>query len=154
MSSAPTTELAYFNFALAFEAALASNDWKSTVGPYLADNVRSETGGAVRLEHAERRAGVLAAFEQSCDHFDRRFDARIPRLTAAPVYTGTSVHMHFIVTYLRAGLPPCEVRGEEWNDYEDGLIVRHVERISNQQEIFDFVMRHHVALRPVRSGAV
>jgi SnoaL-like domain len=143
----PDPLLQYLNFALAFESAVSSGDWKP-LGAYLTDDVVSEVEASALGHRVSGRDAVLAAFSGACTNFDLRFDAREPLWLARPALDGDVVHVPFVVHYHRAGLPSLSLRGEEWNHFRDGRIARHAERFENEPEILAYLRLHDGALRP------
>ena len=149
MSTAHTD--AFFAFALAFEKGFVADDW-GVVEPQLADDVvwivadMPEPIGGV---HRGVRA-TLAAIAESCNAFDRRFDAREPRILEGPTPIPGGVHLTWVVTYRREGLPAFELRGEEWDFFRDGKLELHRERMENLGDGLAFVREHEKALLPAR----
>lgn len=140
---------AFFQFALAFEKCLAANDWRD-LAPRLADGVVWIVDGMpdpVGGVHEGARA-TLGAIAASCDAFDRRFDSREPQILAGPTPIPGGVHLAWLVTYRRAGLPAFELRGEEWDFFRDGKLELHRERMSNLDDALELVRAHEAALRP------
>jgi len=138
-------------YALAFEKGYASDDWK-IVGDQLTqdavwavDGVSPPIGGVVQGHES-----VLRAIQKSCDGFDRRFDLREPRILAGPTPIPGGVHFTWVVTYRRKGLPPFELRGEEWDFFRDGKLEFHREKLANVADGLDFLKRHAKELLPVR----
>ena len=142
---------AFFHFALAFEKGFAEDVW-SVLEPTLADDVlwivadMPEPIGGV---HSGARA-TLAAIAQSCAAFDRRFDAREPRILEGPTPIPGGVHLTWVVSYRRAGLPDFELRGEEWDFFRDGKLELHRERMENLADGLEFIRKHDEALLPAR----
>ncbi|MGH7288655.1 MAG: hypothetical protein ACREI8_11625 [Myxococcota bacterium] len=135
---------AFHTYATAFEVGFASRDWKATVGPRMtADVVWSVAGapppfGGVWQGHDD----VLGAILYSTDHFDRRFDAREPRIVDGPTEIPGGIHLRWVVTYRRAGLPPFELQGEEWDLFRDGKLEFHHERITNPADTLAYLGQH------------
>jgi hypothetical protein len=147
MSTEPVPD--FFRFALAFEDAFAARDW-SRLANHVADDVvwivdeaPAEIGGLAR-----GRDACLSAIAASCDAFDHRFDTREPRILDGPTPIPGGVHLRWVVTYSRAGLPPFHLRGEEWDFFVDGRLELHRERIANLADAFAFAARHEASLRP------
>jgi hypothetical protein len=138
-------------YALAFEAGYASDDWK-TVDAHLSDDavwvvagVPPPLGGI-----SQGRPAVLRAIKESCDYFDRRFDIRDPRIVDGPTQIPGGVHFTWIVTYRREGLPPFELHGEEWDFFHDGKLDFHREKFTNLPEAVEYLKRHSGGLLPAR----
>ena len=98
------------------------------------------------------RKDALRQMQVSVGAFDCRFDAREPRILTGPTPIPGGVHMSWAVFYRREGLPALELRGEEWDLFQDGKLVLHHEVIHNAKETVDFLTRHGAALRPARSA--
>lgn len=142
---------AFFAFALAFEKGFAGDDWR-LVEPQLADDVAwivADMPDPIGGVHQGAKA-TLAAIAASCDAFDRRFDAREPRILDGPTPIPGGVHLTWVVTYRRAGLPPFELRGEEWDLFRDGKLELHRERMENLGDGLDYIRKHEQELLPRR----
>jgi hypothetical protein len=148
--SAEQTE-AFFQFALAFEKGFAADDWR-LVEPQLADDVVWIVEGMPEPIGGVHRTAktTLAAIAESCPVFDRRFDAREPRILEGPTPIPGGVHLTWVVTYRRAGLAPFELRGEEWDFFRDGKLELHRERMENVGYALDFVREHDREILPRR----
>jgi hypothetical protein len=142
---------AFMQYANAFEAGFAADDWH-LVDVLFGDDVAWSVGGlpAADLFLAQGRDNVAATIKRSVDAFDRRFDGRAPQPTKPPVEIPGGIHLEWTVTYTRAGLPPFVLRGEEWDLFRDGKLVMHHEQIHNGPEAFQYLTRHHDALLPAR----
>ena len=142
---------AFQEYALAFEKSYASDDW-SDVAACLASDVVWALGGAPPPIGGAWQGpeAVLGAIRASVGSFDRRFDAREPRILEGPTGIPGGVHLSWVVTYRREGLPPFDLLGEEWDFFRDGKLEFHRERISNAAEVFDFLTRHGDRLLPPR----
>lgn len=142
---------AFQEYALAFEKSYAADDW-SDVAACLAPDVIWALGGAPPpLGGAwQGPEAVLGAIRASVGSFDRRFDAREPRILEGPTVIPGGVHLSWVVTYRRDGLPPFELVGEEWDFFRDGKLEFHRERIANAAETLAFLQRHAERLLPAR----
>ena len=147
----PNPMQSFFDYAAAFEAAYSADDWQ-LVAPHLTDDIVSvveDVPQPVGGRH-EGRDAVLDAFRTSCASFDRRFDVREPRLVEGPLRLGDDgVYFTYVVTYRREGLPPCELHGEEWDHFRDGMLVRDRERFTRVDEVLAVIAQHDAALRPL-----
>ncbi len=143
--------LCFFNYALAFESAVATDDW-SSIEPYFTEDAVSEIQGTLFPGWFEGRSAVLTAFKHSCDQLDRRFDFREPRLLELPERIDGGVHIRFVLTFRRNGVPPLDLKGEEWDFFRAERIERHVERFDNEDEVADFLTRYSAQLHPERAG--
>jgi hypothetical protein len=138
-------------FALAFEQSFANDDWSA-----VAEHVTDDLVWIVRGPHEPLsgafvgRDAAIAAVDESCAAFDRRFDRREPRILAGPTPIPGGVHLTWEVTYSRDGVDPFVLRGEEWDFFRDGRLELHRERIHNTAELYDYLAKHGAALRPAR----
>lgn len=142
---------AFYAYAQAFEAGYAADDWQ-IVDRQLSDDIGWAVGGVAPplggVWHG--RAATLQAIRQSCGSFDRRFDARQPRIVDGPRPIPGGVHFVFVVTYRRAGLPPVELEGVEWDFFRDGKLEFHRERLLNVPTLLQYLERHGAHLLPER----
>ncbi len=143
--------IAFAQYASAFEEGFAADDW-SLVDIHFDDDIVWSVGGlpAPMDVVAHGRKAVVAAIRQSVDTFDRRFDRREPAAVKGPVEIPGGIHLAWKVTYTRAGLPPFELRGEEWDLFRGGKLVMHYEHIHNAAEVLAYLAQHDAALVPRR----
>ena len=140
-------------FALAFEQSFANHDWTA-----VAEHVTDDLVWIVRGPHEPLagafvgRDAAIAAVDESCAAFDRRFDRREPKILVGPTPIPGGVHLTWEVTYSRAGVAPFVLRGEEWDFFRDGKLALHRENIHNLDDAFAFLARHDAALLPVGSA--
>ena len=143
----------FMRYARAFQEAFATDDW-ARVEILFDDDIVWGAGGPGLPPGtgylARGRSNASAAVKKSCDMYDRRFDRREPIPTSGPVAIPGGVHLEWVVTYTREGLPPIVVRGEEWDLFRDGKLVMHYECIHNGAEFAAFLSEHDAALLPVR----
>jgi hypothetical protein len=146
------TTQAFYAYAMAFEQGFASRDWKATVAPRMTDDTVWIVEGAPPPAGglSQGLEPVLDAIRKSCDSFDRRFDVRDPHIVEGPTPIPGGIHMTWIVTYRRDGLPDFVLRGEEWDFFRDGKLELHREKLHNVDEAMAFVTRHADALLPAR----
>jgi len=142
----------FSNYAQAFEVALVTDDWQP-VGQYFTEDATVEVDSKLFGSHTQGRENILAYFRRSVERFDRRFDSREPLELSAPTLKDGGVYFPWIVTYRRKNLPPLELKGEEWDWYQDGLIARHLERLSNEQEVAAWMAEYGKQLRPHSGSA-
>jgi hypothetical protein len=143
--------MAFVQYATAFEEGFAADDWNH-VNVLFDDHVTWAVGGLPDPQGflAEGRDAVSATIKRSVDAFDRRFDRREPMAVKGPVPIPGGVHLEWRVTYSREGLPPFELRGEEWDLFRDGKLVMHYEQIHNGAEAVAVLARHQNELLPPR----
>src|SRR5262250_2607734 len=112
----------FMRYARAFQEAYATDDW-ARVEILFDDDIVWGAGGPGLPPGtgylARGRSNASAAVKKSCDMYDRRFDRREPIPTSGPVAIPGGVHLEWVVTYTREGLPPIVVRGEEWDLFRD-----------------------------------
>ena len=138
-------------YALAFEKSYAADDWKVVGDQLTQDAIWAVEGAPPPFGGvAQGHAAVLQAIQQSCSSFDRRFDLREPRIVAGPTPIPGGVHFSFVVTYRRTGLPPFELRGEEWDFFRDGKLEFHREKLANVADGLEYLERHAKQLLPMR----
>jgi hypothetical protein len=142
---------AFVAYATAFEKSYADDDW-SHVDRLTHDDVVWCAAGAPPPFGGvwTGRKDTLAQIRTSVCAFDRRFDAREPRIVTGPTPIPGGIHMTWEVTYRRAGLPDLPLRGEEWDLFEDGKLVLHREVIHNADETAAYLAEHGAKLLPAR----
>jgi hypothetical protein len=139
-------------YALAFERAVADDDW-SGVEPCFSEDAVYETTGPEPFagRHAPRSA-VLAYLRESLDGFDRRFDRRELAVLEGPVERGDGVWVRWRATYHLAGAPPLVMDGEETAVFRGDRICRLEDVIDSASSArTERYLREHAAkLRPPR----
>jgi hypothetical protein len=138
-------------FALAFEKSFANQEWSAVAAGVTDDVVWIVNGPAEPLAGTfVGRAAAIAAIDESVAAFDRRFDAREPRILTGPMPIPGGVHLAWEVTYRRDGIAPFVLRGEEWDFFRAGKLDLHREKIHNADELYRYLAEHDHALRPAR----
>jgi hypothetical protein len=138
-------------YATAFEEAFAADDWSHVDRHLTEDAVWSVAGAPPPFGGVwSGSKAVLDAIRTSVDGFDRRFDVRAPRILEGPTPIPGGIHMKWVVTYSRDGLPPVDLRGEEWDFFRDGKLEFHREVLHNALELGAFVAQNGAKLRPAR----
>lgn len=74
--------------------------------------------------------------------------SRDPQATKGPIPIPGGIHLEWIVTYTRDGLPPFVLKGEEWDLFRDDRLVMHYELIHNGTEVLEYLRKHDAALLP------
>jgi len=140
---------AFVKYATAFEQGFAANDW-GLVDVHFDDQIVWNVGGLPEplSYHGRGRKEVSAGIKYSVDSFDRRFDKRDPKATKGPISIPGGIHLEWIVTYTRDGVPPFVLKGEEWDLFRDGRLVMHYELIHNGTEVLEYLRKHDAALLP------
>ena len=139
---------AFAAYAEAFEKSYATDDW-SFVDRLTHDEIVWIGAGAPPPFGGvwSGRKDALAQMKTSVDAFDRRFDARIPKLLTGPTPIPGGIHMTWVVKYQRQGLPDLDLRGEEWDLFENGKLVLHREVIHNAAETAEYLAKHGAKLK-------
>jgi hypothetical protein len=139
---------AFAAYAEAFEKSYATDDW-SFVDRQTHDEIVWIGAGAPPPFGGvwSGRKDALAQMKTSVDAVDRRFDARIPKLLTGPTPVPGGIHMTWVVKYQRQGLPDLDLRGEEWDLFENGKLVLHREVIHNAAETAEYLAKHGAKLR-------
>lgn len=133
------------DYAAAFEAAYASDDWM-LLEPFFTPDATSELNGA----RVEGRAAVVDAFRNGVAAFDRRFDSRAMRIVEGPAVDGDAVRIRAVGTYRREGLPALELIGDEWFTFAGDRITRHVDVVVNLAEVMQYLSEYADRLRPMQ----
>ena len=139
---------AFLAYAESFEKSIATDDW-SHVDRQTHDQIVWNVAGSPPIGgvYAGREA-TMGAIRASVAAFDRRFDAREPRILVGPTPIPGGIHMTWAVTYRREGLPDFVLKGEEWDLFRDGKLILHREVIHNEAELFAYLAKHAAKLRP------
>jgi hypothetical protein len=135
----------FHEYAAAFEAAHASDDW-TLLAPFFTDDATSSLNGAT----VTGREAVLASFRDGVAMFDRRFDTRSLRITEGPTFTDGRLFVRITSRYERAGIPALELVGDEWFSFDGDCIASHVDEVVNGAEVMSYLAQHADALRPFR----
>jgi hypothetical protein len=142
---------AFLAYAGAFEKGVADDDWSHVDRQTHDDIVWSAAGAPPPFGGVwSGRKDALRQMQATVAAFDRRFDAREPRILTGPTPIPGGIHMSWAVVYRREGLPALELRGEEWDLFQDGRLVLHHERIHNADETVAFLAKHATKLLPER----
>ena len=143
---------AFLAYAMAFEKSYAEDDWSHVDRLSHDDIVWSAAGAPPPFGGVwSGRKDTLRQIEVSVGGFDRRFDQREPRVLEGPTPIPGGIHMTWVVAYRREGLPALELKGEEWDLFQDGKLVLHHEVIHNVEETMAYLAKHAARLRPARS---
>jgi ketosteroid isomerase-like protein len=135
-------------YAAAFEAAYASDDWSVLTSFFTADATSRLNGATV-----EGRDAVLASFRDGVAMFDRRFDARSLRITDGPTFADGRLFVRITAHYERAGVPALDLVGDEWFTFDGDRIAVHVDEVVNGAEVMSYLAEHAAALRPFGANA-
>jgi predicted ester cyclase len=147
----------FIQYALSFEQAYVSNQWRLLEPMFTEDAVHTVTdGGPFATDDPRRgRAAVIAGLQRAVETVDRRFDVRVPEIIEGPRREGDRVWMRFRLRLRRAGLPELCVEGEHVTVHAaDGRIAELHESLAPGHDVrtADFLSRHDAALRPVGSA--
>jgi len=110
-------------YALRFERAFRNNDWRGVRRCFADDAVYAIHDGASPYD-GETYGGdaIIALFEQMLDELDRRFDRRIPKLTAWPRSRRGVVTIRWRVRYV-LGEDHVDLNGVSVCRFQRGKIV-------------------------------
>ncbi len=146
----PTNIEQFAAYAMAFEQTFADDDW-SRLAPHLASDVEHEVlGGGPLGWHAVGRDAFIADQKRNVEDMDRRFDLRIPEVTAGPDERDGVVWIDWRLTLRRAGIPDLIVAGTHGTWHGDGVITRIEEHVSAEvgERVATYLATHDAALRP------
>jgi ketosteroid isomerase-like protein len=136
------------NYAIAFEAAYATDDW-SKIDPSFTDDAVYQPlgafGGAI-----EGRDAVKSAFKMMVNAFDRRFASRAVEVIEGPTERDGSVWFRWAATYTLPDAPALRMIGEETLVFEGGRIRRMEDRMSEEetQKVQAYLATHGAKLKP------
>jgi hypothetical protein len=112
---------AFMNYATAFEATFADDDW-SRLEKCFTDDAVYEVKNAAWGCRVEGRDAILAALRKSLDGFDRRMAERQIELRGEPVEAGDTIDVEWTVTYELAGAPDYALVGRTHARLENGRV--------------------------------
>ena len=137
-------------YAVAFEQTFADDDWRRLAAHFAPDAEREVLGGGMLAYHSVGRAEVLSDLQRNVADMDRRFDLRVPEITAGPEERDGAAWMDWRLTFRRAGLPDLLVEGRHGTWHRDGVIVRIEEHVSDAHgaAVEAYLAKHAAALRP------
>jgi len=137
-------------YAVAFEQTFADDDWRRLECHFAPEAEREVLGGGILAYHSVGREQVLGDLKRNVEDMDRRFDLRIPEITAGPEDRDGTVWMSWRLTFRRAGLPDLLVEGTHATSHRDGLITRVEEHVSDAygEAVEAYLAKHAAALRP------
>ena len=140
-------------YALAFEKSYAADDWKpgrpAHAGRRLGGGRSPAPLWRGRAGARSRAAGDPGKLQQLRPPLRSPRAANRRRSDAHPGRRS----FRFVVTYRRTGLPPFELRGEEWDFFRDGKLEFHREKLANVADGLEFLKRHAKELLPMRERA-
>lgn len=134
----------FLEYAIAFEAAVADDDWGRLAAYFASDAVYSVTGAAPLGGRWEGRRQVLEHLRESVDELDRRFDERRVEPIGAPKTGVASFEMRWRGTYKKTGCPDLVFEGVERATFEGDRIVLLEDEIEDgaDRRIQDYLSRH------------
>jgi steroid delta-isomerase-like uncharacterized protein len=150
MDTTPSDLERFLRFALDFEVAFWSDDWR-ILAPHLADDARHLVHAAGSLGTDDRgRDAMSAGLRASVHAMDRRFDVRIPEVLAGPTTRPDGVWMRYALRLRRAGLPELAFEGEHLARYRGGRLVAIEEMLApgTGERVDAFLREHDAALHP------
>ncbi len=116
----------FVNYAMKFEQAYASGDWKLVEPCFTPAATYATTGAEAFAGTHEGRDAILAYFASSTGAFDKRFDSREVIVVDGPEERGDHVWMRWRAIYRLAGAPNLEMEGES-SAYFEGERMRRLE---------------------------
>jgi hypothetical protein len=131
----------FFEYAMAFEEALAKDDWK-LIEPYFTENAVYEiTGGAPFAGTHEGREAVLSFLQRSVNGLDRRFAERVVEMRGEPSMKEGAVYVEWRGTYRASGVPDLVMDGIELAWFEGDRIRRLEDRYAGAElaKIVDYI---------------
>jgi hypothetical protein len=137
-------------YAVAFEQTFADDRWDRLASHFAPDAEREVLGGGMLAYHSVGREQVISDLKRNVEDMDRRFDLRIPEVTAGPEERDGAVWMEWRLTFRRAGLPDLLVEGRHGTWHRDGVITRIEEHVSEAYgaAVEAYLAKHDAALRP------
>lgn len=155
MDAAATDLERFLRFALDFEVAFWSDDWR-ILAPHLAEDAvrRVPSEGSLAADHRGADA-LLGGLRDGVRALDCRFDVRIPEVLAGPTTRPDGVWMRYALRLRRAGLPELAIEGEHLARYRGARLVAIEEALApgTGERVDAFLREHDAALHPPGSPA-
>ncbi len=129
-------------FAAAFEAAIADDDW-SRLAPYLAEDATYLNVGGPDPQ-SQGRDAVIAFLKADVSNHDRRFDTRTLIALSPPQVRGNRLSRHWRCTYTLSGAPDLVIEGEARYLFEGDLIKEIEQEITpaSMSELGEWMRRY------------
>jgi len=140
----------FFEYAMAFEQALALDDW-SLIEPYFTEDAVYEIfGGPPFAGRHEGRSGVIAFLRESVRGFDRRFTERKIEMRGEPTIHDGAVHVPWRGVYRAPGVPDMILDGEELAWFSGDRICRLEDRYdpAELRKAMEYFEHHESRLLP------
>lgn len=131
----------FATYAVAFEKAVASNEWDG-LDEFFTDDARYRVSGGPPLGGDwSGRDEVVGALRRSVAALDRQFDERHIRAVEAPVATGGVVTLRWGVTYRLEGAPELSFEGTERASFRGDRIADLDDDIDSEdaRRVYDYV---------------
>jgi hypothetical protein len=134
----------FLEYAVAFEATVADDDWQRLEAYFTPGAVYSVTGAAPLGGRWEGRRQVLEHMRASLDELDRRFDERRVEPIGAPTKGEGCFEMRWRGTYKKAGCPDLVFEGSERATFEGDRIALLEDELDEgaDRRIQDYMARH------------
>jgi hypothetical protein len=116
----------FVNYAIKFEQAYASGNWKLVEPCFTADAAYVVSGADALAGSYEGRDAVLAYFAASTNGFDKRFDSREVTVIDGPRERDDHVWLRWLGTYRVQDAPDLLMEGES-RAWFDGARIRRLE---------------------------
>jgi predicted ester cyclase len=145
----------FYDYARAFEVAVATDDFSGIARCFAADAVHRVEGCPPFAADDRGRDAVVAGLRASVEGLERRFDLRIPEILEGPALRDDGIWMRFGLRLRRAGLPELRVEGEHLvTPGEGGAIARIDEKLLGGSDAAarEYLERHAARLRPAGSA--
>lgn len=136
------------SYAMAFEAAYATDDW-SRIDPFFTEDAvyqpLSAFGGAI-----EGRDALRSAFKMMVTVFDRRFATRTIEVIEGPTERDDTVSFRWAGTYTLPDAPALRMIGEETLVFAGDRIRRLEDRMSDEEtkKVQAYLATHGAKLKP------
>jgi ketosteroid isomerase-like protein len=139
----------FMEYAEAFEAAYASDDWSKLDAYFTEDAVYETVAEPPFANRTQGRDAVKAFFKQIVDNFDRRFTSRKVELIEGPTERPGHVWLRWVSTYTLADAPPLRMEGEEIAEFDGDRIKRLEDRMSAAatQRTMQYMAEHAARLK-------
>lgn len=146
---------AFFNYAVRFEQAYASDDWSAIAPAFTEDGSYVVVGPAPFAGRHEGRPALLAYFAAVTRGFDRRFAAREVAALEGPEERGDHVYMRWAAVYSVPDAPPLRLEGESRAFYEGERMLRLEDRIPERfgAAVLEWMQAHGARLAPAAEAA-
>ena len=116
----------FFEYAQDFEKTFLDDDW-ARLARYFEPDAVYEVRNVPFGCRIEGRDAIFHGIKRSLDGFDRRFAERRPEITDPPAESGDTVSVGWMVTYVKPGAPPFQLRGRSTARYRGERIAHLID---------------------------